>query len=52
MVRRFCPWQEELVCANIRPRHAIAVVFYSEINLAEQLKLLKKKEKKKIANDE
>lgn len=37
-MRRFSPLQEELVYANIQLRHAIAVAFYSEINLAKGLK--------------
>lgn len=43
--RRFSPLQQDLVCANIQPRHVIAVVVCSEIHLAKGLKLLKKKEK-------
>lgn len=43
--RRFSPLQQELVCADIQPRHVIAVVVYSEIHLAKGLNYLRKRKK-------
>lgn len=42
---RFSPLQEEPVCANRQPGHAIVAVLYSGIDLAKGLKLLEKKKK-------